>query len=251
MTQSPWLAIAMTSAFALFSQNAFADALLDWNGIAVDAAAASSAEPGEALKALALVHEAMFEALNSIERRYEPKYSVTWRAQPRRSLETVAAAAAHYVLVELYPAHSDRFHQALKKTLSAVADQQAAYAGAAIGIGVAQLICEGRPREHTEPASPRRIATGDDGQHGTAPIDIRRWNAEMLDLAASMNLDPVDTARILALASAAAARALSSGVGDGRTARTRVRAAVASALKPELVLLELRHAGSGASPTRH
>ena len=49
-----------------------------------------------------MVHLAMFDAVNAIDRRF-PSYAVEAMADPGASPEAVAVEAAHAVLVSLYP----------------------------------------------------------------------------------------------------------------------------------------------------
>ena len=51
---------------------------------------------------MAILHSAMFDAVNSIEPRYKP-YKVRVAATPDTSKEAAAAAAAAAVLIKLFP----------------------------------------------------------------------------------------------------------------------------------------------------
>jgi hypothetical protein len=51
-------------------------------------------------KNIAMVHLAMFDALNSIEQRYTP-YHVQLQVPNTTSREAAASAAAHYLMVRL------------------------------------------------------------------------------------------------------------------------------------------------------
>src|SRR5262245_2053405 len=74
------------------------DVITDWNEAAV-AAGVSVAQPTFLhTRSVAMVHVAMFDALNSIERRYSP-YRVQLQAPNNTSREAAASAAAHYLLV--------------------------------------------------------------------------------------------------------------------------------------------------------
>jgi hypothetical protein len=81
----------------------------------------------------AMVHLAMFEAVNSIERRYSP-YRFRLHGHPGASTEAAAAQAAHDVLVALIPAPSaqEAFAAALQSRLASLPPGRA-YAGVRIG----------------------------------------------------------------------------------------------------------------------
>jgi len=82
---------------------ACADAVVDWNQITVDAVTVG--RPGPiGLVDIALVHIAVHDAVQAIEGRFEPYHFEVDRAYGRRS--AAVAAAAHDVLVGMYPAQA-------------------------------------------------------------------------------------------------------------------------------------------------
>ena len=77
------------------------DAVVDWNQITVDAVTVG--RPGPiGMVDIALVHIAVHDAVQAIEKRFEPYHFETDRASGSRS--AAVAAAAHDVLVGMYPA---------------------------------------------------------------------------------------------------------------------------------------------------
>jgi hypothetical protein len=78
-----------------------ADVITDWNENGVTFATGRMA-PAAGLRMIAIMHVAMFDAVNSIERRYRP-YLVQLPADAATSKEAAAAAAAGAVLEGLYP----------------------------------------------------------------------------------------------------------------------------------------------------
>src|SRR5437660_8772947 len=81
--------------------SAFADVITDWNEKAV-AFVTPRMPPAAGQRVVAIMQVAMFDAVNSIERRYRP-YLIQVRADATASKEAAAAAAAGTVLVGLYP----------------------------------------------------------------------------------------------------------------------------------------------------
>ena len=81
--------------------SAFADVIADWNEKAI-AFVTPRMTPPAAQRVVAMVQVAMFDAVNSIERRYRP-YLVQLPAPAAASKEAAAAAAAGSVLAGLNP----------------------------------------------------------------------------------------------------------------------------------------------------
>jgi hypothetical protein len=108
----------------LFASNppaAAADVITDWNERAVSAGYTAQVSPTASARNIAMVHIAMFEALNSIEPRYSP-YRARLPVEPGASREAAAAAAAHYILVRAYPEQAKDYEKAFQTSLAAVAD---------------------------------------------------------------------------------------------------------------------------------
>src|SRR5687767_4938350 len=87
------------------------DPILHWNAIAIQAVADDHSGrfgppehmgPGRCSRALAMVHVAMFDAVNSIHRRSEPYHSYVPGATADASIDAAVAVAAHTVLIEVY-----------------------------------------------------------------------------------------------------------------------------------------------------
>ena len=81
---------------------ALADVVTDWNAATLDAIRAAKAPPPIASRALAILHAAMYDAINGIERSGDT-YFVQSAVAASASKEAAASAAAHQVLVTLFP----------------------------------------------------------------------------------------------------------------------------------------------------
>src|SRR5262249_7584951 len=88
---------------------------------------------------MALVHVAMFDAVNAIDRSYEP-YAAQVHASHGASLEAAAAQAAHDTLAALYPARQAVFDAALAGALGATPPGRAIEAVAAGGEVARQIL---------------------------------------------------------------------------------------------------------------
>lgn len=99
--------LAMRLAMLIFAvlgstEAARADVVTDWNNAALDAIRAKSTPPPKASRQLAIVHASIYDAVNGISRRNEP-YLVQSAVPASTSKEAAASAAAHQVLITLYP----------------------------------------------------------------------------------------------------------------------------------------------------
>jgi hypothetical protein len=119
---------------------AHADTVLDWNKITANTLKAAKA--GSALaqsRIYAMVHCAMFDAVNAIERRYRP-CAADFKVSPAASQDAAAATAAHAVLLDLYPQQRSALDAALAASLTKVQDGRAKVDGAALGKGAAEMV---------------------------------------------------------------------------------------------------------------
>ena len=96
---------------------AFADVVTDWNAAALDAIRAARTSPPVASRALAILHVSIYDAVNGISRTHRA-YLVRSRVPASASREAAAAAAAHRVLITLFPDRSADFDALLATTLS-------------------------------------------------------------------------------------------------------------------------------------
>lgn len=102
MTGMRGLGALMVSGLLSWTGPVAADAVVDWNEITMTAVTAGRPGPVGTLD-MALVHVAMHDAVQAIEKRYEP-YHVEIKGTGSRS--AAVAAAAHDVLVGMYPAQA-------------------------------------------------------------------------------------------------------------------------------------------------
>src|SRR5262245_21444350 len=114
--------ILITSTAALLSvpQMATADVVTDWNTIAVSTVSADRVVNRQS-RDMAMVHAAMFDAMNAIRPYYTPAMvSITARGYASR--EAAAAQAAHDVLLALFPAQQANRDAELGASLAQIPD---------------------------------------------------------------------------------------------------------------------------------
>ncbi len=115
---------------------ASADVITDWNEKAVALVTKYRMLPPQAERVIACVHLAMFDAVNSIERRYQP-YRVSLPAQPTTSKEAAAAVAAGMVLTSLFPKDAEELNSAMGVYLAKVGQGAGKSDGIQLGRDVA------------------------------------------------------------------------------------------------------------------
>lgn len=122
-----------------------ADVVIDWNNVALNAIRVDRTAPPKASRALACVHVAMFDAINSITgASYEPYLVPRTEFIAPVDPEAAAAAAAHLALTELFPAQAATFDAALATSLAAIPDGPARASGVDWGKSVARQILDAR-----------------------------------------------------------------------------------------------------------
>jgi hypothetical protein len=121
-----------TALTALFAGAARADVIMDWNAKADAIAAEKQILPAQHSRALSMLHIAMFDAVNAIERRYVP-YKLTLSADRSTSKEAAAAAAAYDVLLAIYPDQKSDLDAALTASLSGIAETESKSKGIELG----------------------------------------------------------------------------------------------------------------------
>jgi hypothetical protein len=103
------------------SASAFDDEVVRWNRIANDAAVAAQTDPMTESRIFTILHVAIHDAVNAIDRRYEP-YRAQTLLVPGAWIDAAIAAAAHATLIQLMPAAKTTFDAAYEETLQKIAD---------------------------------------------------------------------------------------------------------------------------------
>src|SRR5260370_3216595 len=135
-----WLAVGAP-------MSASANVITDWDEKAVaivlpPGPVAVSQQVYTAQRMMGMVHTAMFDAVNSIERRYQP-YLVQLPADPATSKEAAAAAAAAAVLAAIDEKTAGEMRVTLATYLASIPDDGAAKAdGIKVGEAVAANVVE-------------------------------------------------------------------------------------------------------------
>jgi hypothetical protein len=123
-----------------------ADVVTDWNTVAMEAVVAGRESQPTQARSITMVHVAMFEAINAVERRYKP-YVAGIEPAPAASREAAASTAAYVILTKLYPGGTATFDKAFAAALAQIPDGEAKESGVTLGERVAHALYGTRSAE--------------------------------------------------------------------------------------------------------
>ena len=155
-TIGAWLAVGAAAP-------AWANVIADWDekAIAVTAplvSVPSASAPYAAYRMMGMVHAAMFDAVNSIDRSYRP-YLVQLPADPATSKEAAAAAAAAAVLATMDAKTAGEIKIALESYLASIPDGAAKSEGVKLGEAVAAKVLAARAGDGSDASDDYRPRT--------------------------------------------------------------------------------------------
>src|SRR5215471_10720106 len=151
--------IALTILLVLGASTAHADVVTDWNQTALDVLKAGNIAGNPWSRAMAMVHVAMSDAINSVQGRYM-RYVAAAPTAPNASPEAAAAAAARQILLHVVPAQRTKIDEAYTESLSRIPDGPAKSDGITLGEQVAALVQADRATDATNvPDTYRPITT--------------------------------------------------------------------------------------------
>ncbi|HEX5691743.1 MAG TPA: vanadium-dependent haloperoxidase, partial [Roseiflexaceae bacterium] len=120
------------------------------------------------VRSYAMMHAAMFDAVNSIDGSYRPYLTDVPVGRRNASLEAAAAQAARDVLAALYPIRSGQFDTELARSLAGI-DEQSARRGIRVGELVAQRILAARANDGWNVQPPLYVLPGLPGNWQPTP----------------------------------------------------------------------------------
>jgi len=140
--------LVLTTALSIGS-TADADVVTEWNTAALNAIRAGRTPPPKASRALAILHASIYDAVNGISRTHEA-YLVQSAVPASASKEAAVSAAAHEVLVTLFPTNAPSFDEFHATILAAIANGPQKSSGIAWGESVARQILASRANDSSE-----------------------------------------------------------------------------------------------------
>ncbi|MDQ5831724.1 MAG: hypothetical protein M3550_01530, partial [Actinomycetota bacterium] len=136
----------------VLSGQARADTVTDWNTHALSAltapatAGGAGQTPPVSTLHLAMVHGAVYDAVNAIDRRYQP-YLGAPKAKRWYSKDAAAATAAYRVLAALLPAQLETLGRLYSTSLAGVPSGRAKDGGIAVGDAAAAAMLAARAND--------------------------------------------------------------------------------------------------------
>jgi hypothetical protein len=127
--------------FASFALAARADVVTDWNSAALDIIRADRMAPPTAARVLAILHVAIYDAVNGVTQTHEP-YFVTGKPSGVASIDVAASAAAHRVLLALFPDRWEAHDALYAAKLDSFRDDPSRRVAIAWGESVARAILD-------------------------------------------------------------------------------------------------------------
>jgi len=148
----------LTFAILFVPACAMADAVTEWNEKALAAATQAKQLPFVSTRTMALVHTAMFDAVNSIEGRCAP-YKFKVSAPAGSSSEAAVVAAAHAVLLSLFPEQKADLDAAYAASLARIPEGSGKTAGIGVGEEIAVKILALRASDGSDAPNVYKPAT--------------------------------------------------------------------------------------------
>jgi hypothetical protein len=143
--------------------------VLQWNRVLQETIRTPGLHPPTIfpVRSFAIMHAAIFDAVNSIEGSYTP-YLTDVHGSRRASQEAAAAKAAHDVLVALYPTRASVFAAELTQSLNAIPPNRARQ-GVRVGEIVAEKLLAARANDGWNAAPPPYVLDLTPGNWQPAP----------------------------------------------------------------------------------
>ena len=130
---------AICASMALYTSATRADIVTDWNITALRITQGTQALGATQARALAMMHVAMSDAINSVQGRFT-RYITTVGAMPNASAEAAAASAARTILTGLFPNQKTIIEEAYAASMKAIPDGESKTQGDALGGQIAAAI---------------------------------------------------------------------------------------------------------------
>ncbi len=179
--------------------------LVRWNNVAIDASGLDHTPvpagdprifgeqlgPGRSARAMAIVHIAMFDAINAIEGGFR-SYTGIPRVHDNTSVDSAIAQSAHDTLVAVFPSQAAAFDQELAEDLSDIPSSLAKLRGIALGRRAAAAILAKRSDDGSAHAEPVLVQNGGDWVTSNLPGRWRQDPISLIPLALGGHWEEVD-----------------------------------------------------------
>jgi hypothetical protein len=135
------------------------DVVTDWNQTAIEVMKTANVSGNPWSRALAMMHVAMSDAVNSVEGKYQ-RYVASLPSKPNASPEAAAASAARQILLQLFPGQKATIEAAYATSVASIAEGSAKSGGVELGEQAAAAVQTDRASDGTNvPDTYRPITT--------------------------------------------------------------------------------------------
>jgi hypothetical protein len=155
----------------LFTQTVRADVIPDWNALMIEAIRSDNSGPTLSSRNLAILHTAIYDAVNSIERTHQP-YKFFLDAAPGTSTEAAAVGAAYQIMTVLYQPFRAQADDLYETWLASVPRDAPVTNGLAFGDHIAELALQDRAADGSSTDVPY-IPSAEAGQWRRTPPFFR------------------------------------------------------------------------------
>lgn len=174
---------AAIAALLALAASARADTVTDWNLNAANALIVTAAQPPQqSIPHMAMVHGAVYDAVNAIDGSRESYLLSSRIARPSDSKDAAAASAAYRVLVHIVPAQQPSLSTQLATSLGAIADGPAKRRGIAVGEAAAAAMIAARTDDGRFGAFRFTIGSERGAWRPTLPLFVNDPNAWLKDV---------------------------------------------------------------------
>ncbi len=131
----------ITAALLLLAASTRADMVAEWNLNMENTVRAAGVPPPGQARPPAIVHAAIYDAVNGIAQKYTP-YFVTEAAPPGARQEAAAAQAGYATLLALYPAQKTNLDALLARSLSEIPGHEGRSQSIALGLAWGEYVAD-------------------------------------------------------------------------------------------------------------
>jgi hypothetical protein len=152
-----------------------ANPVIQWNRTLLTIVRTPGAQPATVhpTRSFAILHAAIYDAVNSIDRRHAPYLGELSGVSREASQDASADAAAHDVLVALYPKFQPALDADLQQLLAAIPDSSAKTEGVEVGRRVAADILAARSHDGSDAMPPVFVPVQAAGSYQLTPPNFK------------------------------------------------------------------------------
>jgi hypothetical protein len=168
------LVLPAAAAVLLSASTAKADVITDWNVKANEILGAAGMGPPPAIRTMAILQTATYEAVNAITKKY-PAGAIKLQAKPGASVDAAVAAAHRVVLTKLVPAQQAAIDAAYQAAVGKVADGAPKASGIEVGERAGEAILAARAEDGAGTRESYRPMTAPGVWVPTAAAGASQW----------------------------------------------------------------------------